>query len=305
MNRARVYCGFCLAASVAFGQGVAGSIAGGGAGSSGIISAQVPTVRGIGTTTMSMPRFMPPAITGAPYSAEQIQEHVQTLADGTHITQNQMREKVFRDSLGRTRTERPLTMGRANGQDSPMIVEIADPVAGVRYTLDEQNKVAHRMTVEGPSERAVRLSQAAGGAPPPPPAGVLATSGPVPQPPQVVGYSGPALAANLNRAEESDEKLAPQIVEGVLAEGVRHTTTFPVGSQGNDRPFSVTFETWTSPDLKGAMVLSKRNDPRSGESTTRLTNISRDEPDPSLFQPPPDYQVVDETGSFTMHFGPQ
>ncbi|HLI83001.1 MAG TPA: hypothetical protein VKV17_03735 [Bryobacteraceae bacterium] len=115
----------------------------------------------------------------------------------------------------------------------------------------------------------------------------------------------PALAADVQRPEQSDEKLAPQIIEGVLAEGMRHTTTYPVGSQGNDRPFSVTYETWTSPDLKGLTVLSKMNDPRSGENTTRLTNISRDEPDPGLFQPPPDYQVVDETGPFTMHFGQQ
>jgi len=41
------------------------------------------------------------------------------------------------------------------------------------------------------------------------------------------------------------------------------------------------------------VVLSKNSDPRSGESTTRLTNISRAEPDPSLFQIPADYEVVE------------
>ena len=80
------------------------------------------------------------------------------------------------------------------------------------------------------------------------------------------------------------------------------TQTIPTGEQGNDRPFEIVSETWMSPDLKTA-VLSKHNDPRSGENTTRLINISRNEPDPSLFQPPPDYQIVDETAPFTIHYG--
>lgn len=65
----------------------------------------------------------------------------------------------------------------------------------------------------------------------------------------------------------------------------------PVGSRNNDQPITVVTETWVSPDL-GIVVLSEANDPISGESTRRLTNISRDEPDPSLFQPPADYTIV-------------
>src|SRR6516225_4299689 len=46
------------------------------------------------------------AVTGAPYSAEEVTEHVQTLADGTHITQPSPKTVFYRDSLGRTRIER-------------------------------------------------------------------------------------------------------------------------------------------------------------------------------------------------------
>ncbi|HVW85414.1 MAG TPA: hypothetical protein VHB50_12070, partial [Bryobacteraceae bacterium] len=53
------------------------------------------------------------AITGAPYSAEEVVEQVQTLADGTHISQKPLSTKVYRDSLGRTRTEKPLFRGMA------------------------------------------------------------------------------------------------------------------------------------------------------------------------------------------------
>jgi hypothetical protein len=83
-------------------------------------------------------------------------------------------------------------------------------------------------------------------------------------------------------------------MEGILVEGVRHTTTWPVGSMGNDRPITQVNETWMSPELKVA-VLTKNSDPRSGEHTQKLTNITRVEPDPSLFQPPADYTISEET----------
>jgi hypothetical protein len=57
------------------------------------------------------------AVTGAPYSAEEVTEHVQTLADGTHITQPSPKTIFYRDSLGRTRIERtfPLPPGASGG----------------------------------------------------------------------------------------------------------------------------------------------------------------------------------------------
>ena len=47
-------------------------------------------------------------------------------------------------------------------------------------------------------------------------------------------------------------------------------------------------------------MVSKTDDPRTGERTTTLSNLSRAKPARSLFQPPPDYQIVDETGQFTI-----
>jgi hypothetical protein len=90
-----------------------------------------------------------------------------------------------------------------------------------------------------------------------------------------------------------------------MAEGRRTTTTYPVGFQGNDRPIVSINETWMSTDLR-LMVLSKTSDPRQGENTTKLINISRIEPDPLLFMPPLDYSVVDETGpQVTIHYTAQ
>jgi len=65
-----------------------------------------------------------------------------------------------------------------------------------------------------------------------------------------------------------------------------------VGSQGNDRPIVAVNENWYSDELQ-TQILSKRSDPRYGESVDRLTNIDRSEPDPSLFLPPADYTITE------------
>ena len=100
----------------------------------------------------------------------------------------------------------------------------------------------------------------------------------------------------------SQEKLESRTMEGLLVEGTRHTTVYPTGSQGNDRPITQVSERWWSPELK-VMVLWTSNDPRNGENTQRLSNIDRSEPDPSLFLPPADYTVVEEKGDFTIKWG--
>ena len=216
----------------------------------------------------SQGRYLGAAIKGAPYSAEQSIEHVQTLADGTHIKQPNNGQKMWRDSEGRTRTERPMNYGMQADAPTFAVVEIRDPVAGFSYVLDDTNKIAHRVAL----------------APPPAPRQRTATT--ATRPASVNSLSGP-------------EKLGSKNIEGVIAEGTRFSNTIPIGAQGNDRPMTTTNESWFSQELK-AMVLSVFSDPRNGETTTRLFNISRSEPDPSLFMPPADYTVVDEKDSFTI-----
>ena len=64
------------------------------------------------------------------------------------------------------------------------------------------------------------------------------------------------------------------------------------GTIGNEQAIDVSTESWYSPALK-AVVLRKRSDPRFGEITYRLVNISLDEPDASLFRVPDGYRIVD------------
>lgn len=212
-------------------------------------------------------------VTGLPYSAEQVTERVQTLADGTHITQAEETTQFYRDSQGRTRTEHTFRVPPGFPGSAPTMIEIMDPIAGVHYTLETEKHVAHKMTFPI--------------APPPPPSNSdVATARPV--------HTLPANASGDEslRPQFSHESLGSQTIEGILADGARSTVTYPIGAIGNDRPITVTTETWVSPELK-VTVLSKNSDPRSGDRTTKLINISRAEPDPSLFQVPPDYEIVE------------
>ncbi len=54
---------------------------------------------------------------------------------------------------------------------------------------------------------------------------------------------------------------------------------------GNERPIEIFQERWHSQELQ-MDVMTKWLDPRAGETTHRVTNLNRSEPDASLFQPP-------------------
>lgn len=95
-------------------------------------------------------------------------------------------------------------------------------------------------------------------------------------------------------SEAVTESLGTQTIEGVLAEGTRSTTTIPAGQIGNERPIEIVSERWFSPDLK-VLVMSRQSDPRFGETTYRLSNIVIGHPEPSLFEVPPDFHVVEST----------
>jgi hypothetical protein len=57
----------------------------------------------------------------------------------------------------------------------------------------------------------------------------------------------------------------------------------------------LTVETWESGELKLTLLTKSSNG-----YTTRLTNLSRNQPDAALFRPPSDYTVIDENAPFPM-----
>jgi hypothetical protein len=91
------------------------------------------------------------------------------------------------------------------------------------------------------------------------------------------------------------EILTPQYINGVYSEGMRTVHTFRLEGEASNRVIEVTNEMWISPDLR-IIVRHIHDDPRTGKEDTEVTDIVRGDPDPTLFQPPEGYDVMDHRG---------
>jgi hypothetical protein len=116
-----------------------------------------------------------------------------------------------------------------------------------------------------------------------------------PPPGEMEGASEFHFAGHSSKVEMKTEKLDARSFDGVQAEGTRTTTTIAAGELGNEQPINIVNERWYSPELQ-VVVLTRHSDPRFGETTYRLTNITRAEPAASLFQVPSDYAVKERGG---------
>ena len=245
-------------------------------------------------------------VTGAPYSAQATNESVQTLAGGNRIVR-QNSSMVYRDSLGRTRREQTISVvGGFSAEGKPaQTTFINDPVAGVNYILDVQNRTARKIdysakiAAEKGAVEMMKKKRAAEGAPiteekiavEKAAAGVEFRYEMRGGPPLVMAQKAPAGVMMMgNKKNTKKEELGKQTIEGVDAEGTRYVTTIAAGEIGNELPIEIVFESWYSSELQ-AVVMSKHSDPRSGENTYRLTNINRSEPAHSLFEVPSDYTI--------------
>lgn len=203
-------------------------------------------------------------VTGAPFTAAFSTESTQTLADGNQIQHNST-GTIARDSQGRTRRELTLpaigAFAVVSGESLSHVVILNDPVAGTRYVLEEDKKIARELPAPSVRAEFERKDFRA---------------------------NGPRDAAE--KSEVVTTSLGTQTVGGVSAEGTRSTRTIPAGEIGNTKPIVIVTERWYSADLQ-MVVMTKRSDPRSGDSTFQMTDIQREDPAATLFQVPPDYTV--------------
>jgi hypothetical protein len=256
------------------------------------------------------PQFvMGKVVKGAPYSGTAITETIQTLSDGNQIIRKNQ-SKIYRDSEGRMRAERTLeTIGKwtADGEAQQSIF-INDPVAGEQYSLDPRRHAAYKTF-----EPRKKLTADARG-------GIFMVNGRTLTQPEFEALkekkqkvedelmamrgkdavNGPELKKKLEMLQTAKtdggpwkkESLGTQTIEGLTVEGTRSTLTIPAGEIGNTLPIEVIEETWYSPELQ-ITVMTRHRDPRSAETTYRLINIDRSEPDRSLFEVPADYTVTE------------
>jgi hypothetical protein len=219
-------------------------------------------------------------VKGAPYSAVALTEFVQKFADGNQIVRRN-EAAYYRDSEGRTRVEQRLsTIGKWSAAgDAPRIIMIGDPVSGEYYDLDPRTRTAVKNVRLG---KVMRNQQR--------------EAGETRKGNDDEKVAPPKVSSDGRRRTES---LGSQRIEGVEAQGKRTTITIPAGEIGNIRPIETTDERWYSPELQ-TVVMTKRHDPRSGDTTYRLTNINRRDPDRSLFQVPPGYTIIDRSAPKTV-----
>lgn len=247
------------------------------------------------------------AVKNAPFSGEIVCECTQTLTDGNRIVQRAT-TIIHRDAQGRVRRETSFKIRDANsGEDREYkTIQVSDPFSGENFTLDPQNRTGHKIIF-----RPLKDSGGVVGIQPVAIAGVAAptTAAITPGIPLRGAISGPAIiapgiACGLGRvrpfggfganAETRNESLGSQMIEGVAAEGSQIIVTIPAGSMGNERPIEATYERWRSKELQLDLLI-KSVDPRSGESTQQMTNLTLGDPDPALFAIPPDYTVRELT----------
>jgi hypothetical protein len=217
-------------------------------------------------------------VTGAPYSAQAVTEITQSLGDGNRIVRK-VTASVYRDSSGRVRRDQVLAaVGSWMPNEQPKTAIIDDPVAHFHYILNPDRQTAARFPAPDASKFKRPPSSSANGANPPN------------DPPR---HRGPGTMEKTS--------LGTQTIEGVQATGTKSVLTIEAGAIGNDQAIQIVSEEWYSPDLK-TVVLSKKSDPRFGDVIYSLTQINRNEPDPTLFQVPSNFTVTD--GGRGQHFGP-
>jgi hypothetical protein len=182
-------------------------------------------------------------------------------------------EYVARDSQGRIRTDR--TGGeyrRDNGPEAGTEVErrviaLCDPVAHTLTRIDTLNKTA-TIIHSRPSAPMAKLLQ----------------------PAHELTFCASRLQIGLR---SGGEDLGVKMIEGVEARGERITMPALVTATEGAPTNPNTSERWCSDDLS-AVVLTLTENGRTGTKTSMaIQNIERTEPDPSLFQIPPDYSVTE------------
>jgi hypothetical protein len=198
------------------------------------------------------------AVTGAPFSAVEVNTFDEQLANGNAISKTSQ-TVLYRDSQGRTRTEVTITPAASTGKQPFTLITISDPVAGLRYLLDSST-----MTSRSSRMPVLRTGMAGNGR-----GGVQART----------GRGGAAVTS---------ADLGTQLKNGVLATGSRVTEVIPAGRIGNAQPITVVRDTWFSAELKRAVEV-KITDPVRGNRTMELTNLVPGEPSAAFFSVPAGY----------------
>ncbi|HZP05091.1 MAG TPA: hypothetical protein VFB43_09335 [Terracidiphilus sp.] len=200
----------------------------------------------------------------APFTAIAKTTWVQILPDNSTITYQNERV-VARDMDGRIFQERRTFVpvpDDGKQQSRAHMLDYSDPVEHTLYRCNPAGKICNLFPYYQPATQPLR------------PAGL--------QPDQM---------SFLTR-----ENLGTDTFEGLEVQRTRETFTFYKESIGNTKTILRVVDYWYSPDL-GVNVKVVRHDPRDGDQTLWLTDISRSAADQSYFKIPSGFRIIDHRGS--------
>ena len=191
-----------------------------------------------------------------PFSGRSTTEWTRTLEDGSTVTTH-LFAMVARDSQGRIyRERRNFVPVNSDQQPQLHVIMIFDPILHTRTECE----VATRQCI------------------------VTGYHAPTTFTPRPVG------AFDGGKRFLSRENLGNDVTDGINLVGTRETVTIAAGAVGNSQPLVSTREFWYAPDLQVNLAIT-RKDPRDGTQVIRVGEVSRTEPDASLFKIPSGYVV--------------
>ena len=218
-----------------------------------------PTDGGAGRSMESI--FVPPKA-GAPFSLTLGTEWTRTMANGGTFTVANERH-IVRDTKGRIYQERWILVPRGGKVKSQMnFIQITDPELHTWHNCDVFRKICELLPYSLTTAQTY------------PP--FIFPSGPLPD----------------GSGSRTHEDLGESSTLGVNTHGYRDTTTINEGVMGNDQPMVSLREFWFSPHL-GFNLISIVDEPQSGKQVFTVKDLSTAEPEPTYFEVPAGYTVVD------------
>lgn len=168
--------------------------------------------------------------------------------------------KAIRDSQGRIYRERH-RFGPENADPQSTLYEITilDPVNRTRTTCDRAEHLCHISSYR----------------------------------PQFSTTVQPVGPFDQGKRYLTRESLGNQWMSNLPVVGTLEKTIIQPGAIGNDKALTISREFWYSNDLKINLSVTRQN-PSEGTQSITLTNVTRSEPDPSVFAVPSGYRVQDD-----------
>jgi len=202
---------------------------------------------------------------GAPFSFTLHTEWTRPLGNGGTMTLMNERH-IVRDSRGRIYQERWMLVPKGGKAKSFMTtIQITDPEEHTWYNCITTTKVCDLYRY--------RLSSTD----------------------EFVPFTAPTSVAPNASSSHQHQDLGANTWEGELTHGYRETTTIEPGVMGNDKPMVTTREFWYAPRL-AINLLSIVDSPITGKQVFTVQDLSISEPEPTYFEVPTDYKVVDRRG---------